>query len=60
MVILELKAQEYIVDANEFQLLNYLKATEYEVGLLLNFGKEPEFIRKVFENKNKKRNKLSN
>jgi GxxExxY protein len=58
LVILELKAQVYIVDANEFQLLNYLKATEYEVGLLLNFGKEPEFVRKVFENKNKKRNKM--
>jgi GxxExxY protein len=60
LVILELKAQAYIVDANEVQLLNYLRATEIEVGLLLNFGKEPEFIRKVFENKHKKKNRKIN
>lgn len=53
LVILELKAQEHLVEANEFQLLNYLKATECEVGLLLNFGKKPEFIRKIFENNRK-------
>lgn len=39
-VILELKAQEYLVEANEFQLLNYLKSTRCEVGLLFNFGKK--------------------
>jgi len=50
LVILELKAQECLVEANEFQLINYLKSTECEVGLLLNFGKKPEFIRKVFQN----------
>jgi GxxExxY protein len=53
LVILELKAQEYRVEANEFQLINYLKATDCEVGLLLNFGKKPEFIRKVYQNYNK-------
>ena len=53
LVILELKAQEYIVEANEFQLINYLKATNCEVGLLLNFGKKPEFIRKVYQNNRK-------
>lgn len=53
LVILELKAQEHLVEANEFQLLNFLKATECEVGLLLNFGKKPEFIRKIFENNRK-------
>jgi GxxExxY protein len=52
-VILELKAQEYLVEANEFQLINYLKATNCEVGLLLNFGKKPEFIRKVYQNNRK-------
>lgn len=51
LVILELKAQEYLVEANEFQLINYLKATDCEVGLLLNFGKKPEFIRKIYQNK---------
>ena len=50
LVILELKAQDYLVEANEFQLINYLKATECEVGLLLNFGKKPEFCRKIYQN----------
>ena len=49
-VILELKATESITEAHEFQLLNYLKSTNIEVGLLLNFGKKPEFCRKVFQN----------
>lgn len=49
-VILELKATEVITEAHEFQLLNYLKSTNIEVGLLLNFGKKPEFCRKVFQN----------
>jgi GxxExxY protein len=53
LVILELKAQECLVEANEFQLINYLKATHCEVGLLLNFGKKPEFIRKVYQNNRK-------
>ena len=53
LVILQLKAQEYLVEANEFQLINYLKATDCEVGLLLNFGKKPEFIRKVYQNNRK-------
>lgn len=49
-VIVELKAAESICEEHEFQLINYLKASEIEVGLLLNFGKEPEFKRKVFSN----------
>jgi GxxExxY protein len=53
-IILELKACEYLVEEFEFQLINYLKSTDCEVGLLLNFGKKPEFIRKVFKNSNKK------
>lgn len=52
-VILELKAAECIVEDFEYQLINYLKATNMEVGLLLNFGKKPEFRRKVFENNRK-------
>lgn len=50
-VIAELKAAESLCDEHEFQLINYLKATEIEVGLLFNFGKKPEFKRKVFSNK---------
>jgi len=53
-VILELKAAEYMTQDFEAQLLNYLRGTEAEVGLLLNFGKKPEFIRKVYENSRKK------
>lgn len=52
-VILELKASESICEEHEFQLINYLKATNIEVGLLLNFGKKPEIRRKVFANNRK-------
>jgi len=47
-VIVELKAVESIAEAHEAQLINYLRATDIEVGLLLNFGPKPEFRRKVF------------
>jgi GxxExxY protein len=46
-VIVELKAAEKIVKEHEFQLINYLKSTEVQIGLLLNFGKKPEFKRKI-------------
>ncbi len=52
-VILELKAAVCLLDEHELQLINYLKATNIEVGLLLNFGKEPEFIRKMWVNDKK-------
>ena len=54
LIIVELKAAEVIVEEFEWQLLNYLRGTNKEVGLLLNFGKKPEFRRKVFENSRKK------
>ena len=53
VVIIENKASEALVEENEFQLINYLKATEIEVGLLLNFGKKPGFKRKIFTNDRK-------
>ena len=49
-VIVELKASRSLGLENEAQLLNYLKATDIEVGLLLNFGPKPEIKRKVFDN----------
>ncbi len=52
-VLLELKAARDIDPAHEAQLLNYLRATEIEVGLLLNFGPKPQFKRLVFENSRK-------
>lgn len=53
-VIVELKTCESIKAEHEYQLLNYLRATDIEVGLLLNFGKKPEFKRKFFTNNLKK------
>lgn len=53
-VIVELKAVDILNKEHECQLINYLKATEYEVGLLLNFGKEPEIKRRIFTNNLKK------
>jgi len=49
-VIIEIKAARNLTLENEAQLLNYLKATDIEVGLLLNFGPKPEIKRKVFDN----------
>jgi GxxExxY protein len=45
-----LKAAKAIAEEHEAQLINYLKATDVEVGLLLNFGQRPEFRRKLFQN----------
>ena len=53
IVICELKAAECLCEENETQLINYLKATTIEVGLLLNFGKKPEIRRKIFDNDKK-------
>ena len=52
-IILELKAVKTLCSEHEYQLINYLRATRIEVGLLLNFGLNPAFTRKVFLNKNK-------
>lgn len=52
-VLVELKAVEFIRNEHEAQLLNYLRATPYEVGLLLNFGKKPDFKRLAFNNERK-------
>ncbi len=52
-VILELKATESLTKEHHSQIINYLRGTDCEVGLLLNFGKKPEFIRRVFENDRK-------
>ena len=49
-VIVEIKATKNLIIDHEAQLLNYLKATDIEVGLLLNFGPKPEIKRKVFDN----------
>jgi GxxExxY protein len=53
LVIVELKAVKSLAKEHEAQLLNYLKATSYEVGLLFNFGSEPKFKRKILDNSKK-------
>ncbi len=53
-IIVELKAMESLCFEHECQLVNYLKAPDIEIGLLLNFGKQPEFKRKIFTNHPKK------
>jgi GxxExxY protein len=53
VVIIELKAVRQLLKEHEAQLLNYLKATMIEVGLLLNFGPKAEFKRKVYDNERK-------
>ncbi|RJQ60546.1 MAG: GxxExxY protein [Stygiobacter sp.] len=52
-VIVELKVADVLCEEHEAQLINYLKATKIEVGLLMNFGKKAEFRRKIFSNENK-------
>jgi GxxExxY protein len=52
-VILELKAAQGFDSAHVAQLLNYLRATPIEVGLLLNFGPRPQQKRLVYDNARK-------
>jgi len=52
-VIVELKCARALDSAHEAQLLNYLKATQFEVGLLLNFGNRPQFRRMLLDNAHK-------
>ena len=53
VVMLELKAVKQLADEHEAQVLNYLKATRFEVGLLLNFGPTADMKRRVFDNDRK-------
>ncbi len=52
-VIIELKSTDRLREEHDAQILNYLRATNIEVGLLLNFGRKPEFRRKIFTNDRK-------
>lgn len=55
VVIVEVKAARILAEEHEAQLLNYLKAARFEVGLLLNFGPKAEIKRKAFDNTHKGR-----
>ena len=52
-VVLELKARSQIYPIHEVQLMNFLRASNFEVGLLLNFGPEPRFKRLIYSNTRK-------
>jgi GxxExxY protein len=54
VVLLELKACKALDSTHEAQLLHYLRSTEIEVGLLLNFGPKTQVRRFAFENERKK------
>ena len=53
-VVVELKSADGLHPQHTAQLINYLKATQIEVGLLLNFGPKPEFARRIFTNDRKR------
>ncbi|MFN6962975.1 MAG: GxxExxY protein [Pyrinomonadaceae bacterium] len=59
-IIIELKAASQLAEIHVAQLMHYLRATEIEVGLLMNFGPKPEFKRRVFENSRKRFAKPAN
>ena len=52
-IIVELKACEHLINSHVAQLMNYLKATQIEVGLVLNFGETLDFKRLVYTNNRK-------
>src|SRR5262249_2301962 len=58
-VIVEVKATEKLAPTASTQLFGYLCASDYEVGLLLHFGHEPNFQRVIFENRFKIRDQRS-
>ena len=58
LIILEIKAAEGLRDENKAQLINYLKATDKQVGLLFNFGKKPDFKRAIFSNERREISEL--
>ncbi len=56
VIILELKACDFIARDHELQLQNYLKASKIELGFILNFGPKPKFVRMVLSNTKKRNN----
>jgi len=54
IILIELKTAETLVRAHEAQVLNYLRATSLEIGLLFNFGPRPQVRRLVYDNEKKR------
>jgi GxxExxY protein len=59
LILLELKVARCLERSHQAQLLNYLRATHIEVGLLLNFGLKPEFKRLILDNASKSNRKVT-
>jgi len=53
VVLLELKTVKKIIRAHEAQVINYLRSTTIELGLILNFGPQPQIRRLVLDNSRK-------
>lgn len=60
LILVELKACQALLPEHTAQVLNYLRATKYEVGLLFNFGPKPLVKRYIFDNERKKTTATSN
>lgn len=58
-VIVEVKAARAVESAYEAQIMHYLRATDLEIGLLMNFGPKPEFKRFIYDNERKNRRQTS-
>ena len=54
VIVVEVKSTLVLHPSAMRQLTSYLRSTNLEVGLLLHFGEEPNFYRRVLSNKNKK------
>ena len=54
VVIIEIKASKGMESAYEAQIMHYLRATDVEIGLLMNFGPKPEFKRFIYDNDRKR------
>lgn len=52
-VIIHIDTRDKITEEIEYSIVNHLKSTKYEVGLVLNFGRRPEVKRKIFQNQRK-------
>jgi len=52
-ILVELKSVAFMLPEHEAQIINYLKATDVDVGLLMNFGTQPQFKRFIFDRKRK-------
>jgi GxxExxY protein len=46
-LVVEIKTAKLLVDADQKQLFNYLRSTDLQLGLLLNFGLEPKYRRVI-------------